>query len=109
EPLKMIASLAGAALICWRLLIVSLLIAPLAAYVVVRFTKSLRKGNRRAMEEMCSLYTLLSETLTNIQTVKAFGMERHERSRYHESGKKCFHRAMRIIFFNSMGRARARS
>jgi ATP-binding cassette subfamily B protein/subfamily B ATP-binding cassette protein MsbA len=59
------------------------------------------------MEEMGSLYTLLQETLTNMQTVKAFGMERHERWRYHESGKKCFHRAMRIIFFNAMGRASA--
>jgi ATP-binding cassette subfamily B protein/subfamily B ATP-binding cassette protein MsbA len=105
EPLKMIVCLAGAAFICWRLLIVSLLVAPLAAYVMVRFTQSLRKANRRAMEEMGSLYTVLSETLTNIQTVKAFGMERHERWRYHEAGKKCFHRAMRIIFFNAMGRA----
>lgn len=107
EPLKMIACLVGAAWICWRLLIVSLLIAPLAAYVMVRFTKSLRKANRRAMEEMGSLYTVLAETLTNMQTVKAFGMERHERSRYLDSGKKCFHRAMRIIFFNAMGRATA--
>jgi subfamily B ATP-binding cassette protein MsbA len=107
EPLKMIACLVGAAMISWRLLIVSLLIAPLAAYVMVRFTQSLRKANKRAMEEMGSLYTVLSETLTNIQTVKAFGMERHERWRYHECGKKCFHRAMRIIFFNAMGRASA--
>ena len=107
EPLKMIACLIGAALICWRLLIVSLLVAPLAAYIMVRLTQSLRKANKRAMEEMGSLYTLLAETLTNIQTVKAFGMERHERWRYHESGKKYFHRAMRIIFFNAMGRASA--
>jgi subfamily B ATP-binding cassette protein MsbA len=107
EPLKMLACLAGAAYICWRLLLVSLLVAPLAAYIMIRLTKSLRKANRRAMDEMGSLYTLLAETLTNIQTVKAFGMERHERHRYHVSGKKCFHRAMRIIFFNALGRASA--
>ena len=59
------------------------------------------------MEEMGLLYTLLSETLTNIQTVKAFGMERHERRRYHQSGKRYFHRAMRIMFFNALGRASA--
>jgi ATP-binding cassette subfamily B protein/subfamily B ATP-binding cassette protein MsbA len=107
EPLKMLACLFGAAMICWRLLAVSLLVAPLAAYVLVRLTKSLRKANRRAMEEMGSLYTVLSETLTNMQTVKAFGMERHEQWRYHQSGKKCFHRAMRIVLFNSLGRASA--
>src|SRR4029434_1783601 len=67
EPLKMIACLIGAAVICWRLLIVSLLVAPLAAYVLVWLTQSLRKANKRAMEEMGHLYTLLAETLTNIQ------------------------------------------
>jgi ATP-binding cassette, subfamily B, bacterial MsbA len=105
EPLKALACLAGAAYICWKLLLVSLLVAPLAAYVMVRLTKSLRKANKRAMEEMGYLYTLLSETLTNIQTVKAFGMERHERHRYRASGKKYYFRSMRIIFFNALGRA----
>ena len=76
---------------------------------MVRLTKSMRKANRRAMEEMGFLYTLLSETLTNIQTVKAFGMERHERHRYHASGKKFYHRSMRIIFFNALARASASS
>jgi ATP-binding cassette subfamily B protein/subfamily B ATP-binding cassette protein MsbA len=107
EPLKMIACLVGAAYICWKLLVISLLVAPLAAYIMVRLTKSLRKANRRAMEEMGCLYTLLAETLTNMQTVKAFGMERHERRRYHQSGKSYYHRAMRIIFFNALGRASA--
>jgi subfamily B ATP-binding cassette protein MsbA len=107
EPLKMAVFLFLAALICWRLLVISLLVAPLAAWVMIRLTKSLRKANRRAMEEMGCLYTLLAETLTNIQTVKAFGMERHERRRYHLSGKSYYHRAMRIIFFNAMGRASA--
>ncbi len=107
EPLKMLVCLVGAALICWKLLVMSLLIAPLAAYVIVRLTKSMRKANRRAMEEMGNIYTLLSESLTNIQTVKAFGMERHERRRYHKSGKTVFHRTMRIAFFNALGRATA--
>jgi ATP-binding cassette, subfamily B, bacterial MsbA len=107
EPLKMLACLVGAAIICWKLLVISLLVAPLAAYIVVRLTKSMRKANRRAMEEMGFLYTLLSETLTNIQTVKAFGMERHERRRYHRSGKTFFHRSMRIVLFNALGRASA--
>lgn len=105
EPLKMLAFLVGAAWICWKLLLISLLVAPPAAYVLVRLTRSLRKANKRAMEEMGQLYTLLTETLTNIQTVKAFGMERYERRRYHQRGKRYFHRAMRIVFFNALGRA----
>jgi ATP-binding cassette subfamily B protein/subfamily B ATP-binding cassette protein MsbA len=105
EPLKMLACLVGAAMICWRLLVVSLLIAPLAAYIMVRMSQSLKKANRRAMEEMSKLYEMLSETFGNVQTVKAFGMERHERRRFHLRGKTFFARAMRIMFFNAMGRA----
>jgi ATP-binding cassette, subfamily B, bacterial MsbA len=107
EPLRMIACLLLAAWVCWKLLVISLLVAPLAVYVMVRLTKSMRKANKRAMEDMSTLYTLLSETLTNMQTVKAYGMERQERRRYHASGKTYIHRALRIMFFNALGRGSA--
>ena len=105
EPLKMLACLIGAALICWKLLVLSLIVAPLAAFVLFRLTQSLKRANRRAMEEMGLLFTLLSETLTNIQAVKAFGMERHERRRFHVRGKSYIRKAMRIMFYNSLSRA----
>lgn len=105
EPLKMLACLIGAALICWKLLVLSLIIAPLAGYLLFRLTQSLKRANRRAMEEMGLLFTLLSETLTNIQAVKAFGMERYERRRFHVRGKSFIRKAMRIMFYNSLGRA----
>ena len=105
EPLKMLACLVGAALICWKLLVLSMIVAPLAAYVLFRLTQSLKRANRRAMEEMGILFTLLSETLTNIQAVKAFGMERHERRRFHVRGKSYIRKAMRIMFYNSLSRA----
>ncbi|MEX2176559.1 MAG: ABC transporter ATP-binding protein [Pirellulaceae bacterium] len=107
EPLKMLACLIGAALICWRLLIVSLLVAPLAAYIMLRLSQSLKRANRRAMEEMGKLYEMLSETFSGIQAVKAFGMERHERRRFHQRGKNYYGKAMRIMFYNAMGRASA--
>ncbi|HEX5104594.1 MAG TPA: ABC transporter transmembrane domain-containing protein, partial [Pirellulaceae bacterium] len=105
EPLKALACLIGAALICWKLLVLSLIVAPLAGFLVFRLTQSLKRANRRAMEEMGLLYTLLSETITNIQAVKAFGMERHERRKFHVRGKSYFRKAMRIVFYNSLGRA----
>ena len=105
EPLKIVACLIGAALICWRLLVVSLLVAPLAAWIIVRLSQSLKKANRRAMEEMGKLYEQLSETFSGIYAVKAFGMERHERRRFHERGKSYFRKAMRIMFYNALGRA----
>jgi ATP-binding cassette subfamily B protein/subfamily B ATP-binding cassette protein MsbA len=105
EPLKILACLIGAAMICWRLLVVSLLVAPLAVWIIVRLSQSLKKANRRAMEEMGKLYEQLSETFSGIYAVKAFGMERHERRRFHERGKSYFRKALRIMFYNALGRA----
>ena len=105
EPLKMIACLAGAAYICWRLLLVSLIVAPLAVYVIGKLSQSLKRANRRAMQEMSQIYALVSETFAGIHAVKAFGMERRERQRFHRCGKQYYRKSMRIILYNALGRA----
>jgi ATP-binding cassette subfamily B protein/subfamily B ATP-binding cassette protein MsbA len=104
EPLKMLACLIGAAFICWRLLVLSLLVAPLAVWIVFRLTKSLKKANRRAMEDIAELYGVLSDTFTGIQAVQAFGMEGHERRKFFFTGKQVLRRSMRIALFNALGR-----
>ncbi len=104
EPLKMVACLIGAAFICWRLLLVSLLVAPLVILVIGRLMQSLKRANRRAMEEMSQLYHLISEVFAGIQAVKAFGMERHARHKLHKSGKQYFFRAIKIALYNALAR-----
>ena len=76
EPLKMAACLVGASLICWRLLALTLFLAPLAAYLVRRLSGSLKRANRRAMEGMQELMAVLSESFGGIEVVKAYTMER---------------------------------
>jgi subfamily B ATP-binding cassette protein MsbA len=107
EPLKMIACLIGAAFISWRLLLVSLLVAPLVVLVIGRLMQSLKRANRRAMEEMSQLYHLISEVFAGIQAVKAFGMERHARRKLHKSGKQYFFRAIKIALYNALARCSA--
>ena len=107
EPLKMLACLIGAALICWRLLIVSLIIAPLAGYVALKLAQSLKRANRRAMEQMSQLYGRITESLTGIQAVKAFGMERYENRRFHQASKDYFFKALRIAVYNASARTSA--
>jgi ATP-binding cassette subfamily B protein/subfamily B ATP-binding cassette protein MsbA len=102
EPLKMIVCLAGAAWVCWRLLLLSLLIAPLAAFLVGKLGKLLKRANRRAMEEMSQIYSILEETFLGIKAVKAFTMERSERRRFHEYNKKYYHKSMRIARYDSL-------
>ncbi len=102
EPLKMVACLVGAALVSWRLLLLSLVVVPLAGYLVRRLSKSLKRANRRAMEEMSQIYNTLSETFSGIKVVKAFTMERYELRRFRQTAKMYFNRAMKIARYNSL-------
>ena len=102
EPLKMAACLIGAAWISWKLLIVSMLIAPVAGYAVRWLAKSLKRANRKAMEEMATIYTTLEETFRNIKIVKAFTNERQERNRYHKNSKNYFKKAMKIARYDAL-------
>lgn len=104
EPLKMLACLIGAGLICWRLLFFSLIVAPLAAWVIHWLAKTLKSANRRAMEEMSQMYSILEETFQGIKVVKAFTMERYERRRFHQNSKKFFNKSMRIARYDSLTR-----
>jgi len=102
EPLKMMACLIGAALICWRLLLLSLIVAPLMVWAIRSLLRSLKRANRRAMEEMSQIYRALSETISGIKVVKAFTMERYEMRRFQQTARGYYGRAMKIARYNSM-------
>jgi ATP-binding cassette subfamily B protein/subfamily B ATP-binding cassette protein MsbA len=104
EPLKMIACLIGAAWVCWRLLIFSLILAPLAFLLIRWLARKLKRANRRAMEEMSQIYNALEETFQGIKIVKAFTMERYERRRFHRFAKNYYLKSMRIAYFDSLTR-----
>jgi len=104
EPLKMVACLAGAAFICWRLLLLSMVIAPVAAWMVRWLGKTLKRANRRAMEGMAEMYTTLEETFHAVKIVKAFTNEPQERNRFHNQSKQYYKKSMRIARYDSLSR-----
>lgn len=104
EPLKMVACFGGAAWICWRLLLLSLIVAPVAGLLIRWLAKTLKRANRRAMEEMAQLYNVLEETFRGIKIVKAFTRERQERRRFHQNSKEYYKKAMRIARYDSLTR-----
>ncbi|HEX3655870.1 MAG TPA: ABC transporter ATP-binding protein [Pirellulales bacterium] len=104
EPLKMFACLLGAALVCWRLLFISLVIAPLAMLLIRWLAKAIKRANRRAMEEMSQMYNTLEETFQGVKVVKAFTMERLERRRFHLNSKQYFFKSLRIARYDSLTR-----
>ncbi len=109
EPLKLTACLIGAAFISWQLLLLSILAAPLAGYLVHLLAKSLKRANRRALKELSSLYEHLEETFSSMKVIKAFTMESRERSRFHQASKQYYRRSMKIAFYDSIASPLAES
>lgn len=104
EPLKMAGCLAGAAYVNWRLLLFSLLICPLAGFLMVQLARVTKRANRRAMEESAKLLNRLYQALTYLRVVKAFTNEETERQRFHLVAHDVYRRSMRIATFGALSR-----
>ncbi len=99
EPLKMTACLIGAALISWRLLVLSLLIAPLGILLLRLLTKSIRRGCRDDMNLVTALYQRVSESFQGILAIKAFTAEQREQARFRETTSRMLRQRKRLAFF----------
>jgi ATP-binding cassette subfamily B protein/subfamily B ATP-binding cassette protein MsbA len=102
EPLEVLVCLSIAAWISWRLLLLTLLIAPIAGYSIHWLGKALKRTHRKAMQELSMIYETLSETLGGIKLIKAFTMEPAERDKFEKSAKEYYRRQMRIAIYNSL-------
>ena len=104
EPLKMGVCLGGAAWFNWRLLLFSMLICPLAGYLMMRLAKMTKRANKKAMEESARLLNRLYQALTYMRVVKAFTNEPSERKRFRTVANDVYRKGMRIAFYNSLSR-----
>lgn len=101
EPLKMIVCLIGAAYISWRLLLLSLLISPLAIFLLYRLGKLIKLASRKSMEESSRFTGRMAESFNGIQVVKAFTMERPERRRFRETARELVRKAIKISLYDA--------
>jgi ATP-binding cassette subfamily B protein/subfamily B ATP-binding cassette protein MsbA len=104
EPLKMMSCMAGAAFISWRLLLFSMLVTPLPFVLMYRLARSIKRANRRVLEETSRFYNRLAQTLTAVQVVKAFVMERWERGRLRVELQRFYRNSMRVAMLDSLTR-----
>ncbi len=102
EPLKMVACLVGACVISPRMLILSLVLTPITALTIRKLAKSIKRANRRSLEEVSALFGVLTEAFQGIETVQAFTLERNQRQRFYTVAKSCLKRNMRIALYNAM-------
>jgi ATP-binding cassette subfamily B protein/subfamily B ATP-binding cassette protein MsbA len=102
EPMKIVVCLAGAAWVSWQLLLLTMISAPLAGYAIHWLAKSLKRANRKAIEELGGVYEQLDETFNSIKVIKAFTRESRERSRFHHTLKQYYDRSMRISLYGAL-------
>lgn len=104
EPLKLISCLVGAALICPRLLLLTLAIVPVVAALIYFVSKSLKRVCQTLLERAMGLHHVMLESLNNIKTVQAYCREDHELERFNDATMDMQRFSMRITCFNALNR-----
>ena len=82
EPLKMFACLVGAALISWRLLMLSLIVAPVGAACLYLVSRRVKSAALEHMGGIAAVLQTLLQTINGIRIVRVFNRERSERRRF---------------------------
>jgi len=104
EPLKILACLAGACLISWRLLVLSLVVAPIVTYLIVWLSKRIKSVSRRALEQAQSFQHVMLEAFGSIQTVQAYGMEQTEQQRFERTTLDQVRLALKSALYGALTR-----
>ena len=102
EPLRIIACLAGALYVSWQLTVASLLLAPIAVFLVFNLNRGVRQICSSLLDRSLNFHHVLHEVLNGHQTVQANTMEPVEKVRFDEATQEMKRIAMRFAMFNSM-------
>ncbi len=102
EPLKVVACLLGAAFICWRLLLLSILVAPLVGWMLYHVTRRLKDVSKKELQKAEGYHAVMLESLGNINTVQAYRMEALEQNRFGEATLTMRNFGLNFIFYTSL-------
>ncbi|MBI5193084.1 MAG: lipid A export permease/ATP-binding protein MsbA [Nitrospirae bacterium] len=81
----------------WKLAVIACTSLPFAYYPLVRLGKKLRHVSKIGQEEMSGITSILHETFTGTQVVKAFGMEQREIDKFKDKNNKLFKVTMKGV------------
>ncbi len=102
EPLKMLVCIIGAAIISWRLLLFTLIITPLAMFLMTRLAKLIKRANLILLRQRAQLLNRLTESFSGITTVKSFNTEGHEKKKFDKVCTNMYRESMRLSWLSSM-------
>ena len=82
EPINIIAFTALLFIINWKLASIAITIIPLAGFIIINISRSIRRKSRRTAIKFAGITNIITETLTSMRVVKAFAMEDYEVGRF---------------------------
>jgi subfamily B ATP-binding cassette protein MsbA len=97
EPLRALSCVVIASWISWRLTLMFLVLVPIAAFILTRVGRIMKRATRRLLERMSYIYKILQETFQGIRVVKAFTTEPYERRRFSAATKDYYKKAMLVV------------
>jgi ATP-binding cassette subfamily B protein/subfamily B ATP-binding cassette protein MsbA len=102
EPLRALACVVFACFISWQLTLLFLVLVPIAAIILTKVGRIMKRATRRLLERISQIYKILQETFQGIRVVKAFTMEPHERRRFFLATKDYYHKAMWVVNLDAL-------
>ncbi len=79
----------------WKLSLLSLVIAPLIALLIDRFSRKMKKIGRNMQERVGDINSVLHEFITGIKVVKSFTLEKLMIGRYEKANEDTFKESMK--------------
>ena len=85
----------------WQLSLVSIFLLPPAGWLILKFGQQSKQVTTKRLNKYGELTGLLTESITGIRVVKAFGMEDYEIERFNKENRGLFRHFLTAIGINS--------
>ncbi len=80
----------------WLLALVTVAVAPLVSFAVIRFSETVRRATRHSLSRIADLNASLQESLESIRIIKAFAREPYEVRRFQERNDAYLGASMKV-------------
>jgi subfamily B ATP-binding cassette protein MsbA len=102
EPLKMLVCFVIAAWISWKLLLLALLIAPLAALLVNYLSGHMKRAARNELGGIAGVLQSTMESLSALRIVRIYNRERTEKARFNRFARSLYNLGVKQRFYDSL-------